>query len=1073
MSSKKKKSKTVSISKKPAGKVSGLSKPTRDGSTMHAKWSIPSTATSSKRNDRWESQAATWTFAQTFRETKYSQTQIVKDAVAKKKAKKIEYTRVAKKGKTDILYTNTATYQSFLRVYNQVLYVTTSAGISYQYNKRTIKKGKVNPKTGKKVKKATKIYDTAKGPATQTGQKTVKCMQIPIKTKAITQRIDFDKYHPLVPYRYLNSVTIAVHGVNKKGSGKAKKSSSYKFSVPRIPVMSDVTFNSDNGGNGVASVNIDATSEGGQHKYRTCYWVTRQDNFTSGYKTAAVLGDKKYTKTDEFTSSTDISGFAAITYDQWIKLTFRAFSQGCAGDSNQATPKSYTIAYPSQAVVKTIDVKPDSEYVWNSETQKFEPSAVDEHNGIVIVNMGFVDTVNHPVDKVELYRLKSKVKTPEEAAAITSGWTKVKEDNGTVTAMQDVIGGTDGAYPPTGVRVWYRLVTTHGPFTRIGPAFEAAALYHGPSTVSFIDVRAVDDGESPTALELTYGFKKDEADGTQVEWSTFKNAIHSNHPPDTYDDIYVVSQEDAKEIMTQYGVSGFNFISQFYITDLEEGAKYYLSGARYTEVEEGRILGDRTFWKDPVTGSVKQVLFGMKPANVALTTPTAVNPDTQFDVSWTFDSSFEQTAYTLYYVNADGATVLRSKQETSDMATVITLDEIERAKYYNTGNGAYEVQLRVEVETTGLSATSENAMTTISQPPDCQISWMNDDMVLAKQPASINYRCTQNGRLLVTIFAEGIDGEVAPDVDYVQYDGDVVWTGVIDVAANVGNDDPATFTFPEELAFHQNGKYTVSAYLRNTETGLESEIREVGFAVDWSHRAEPPSELSTIQSDQDSKAVTITPRRPSNFDEERPDVCDIYRVTPDGSYLVMQSVDFGRTVVDRYAPYSKTANLRYALVTRTKDGDTAYTEIGYGLKGHAIRFEWDVDSETKIPKRVLEVPYNLRMGSTYTKDFERRLHLDGSVTGHWNLGIQRDDNLQTDLIKLSDPEQKELVRHLARYPGAIFVRTPDGCAYQADVQVTQFQTDYDSLVVPVTFAAKEIDLSEAFTALLGSDAQNG
>ena len=1056
----KKKNNNVVPSQKPGGKPSSLGKPTRNGDTFHVGWKTPKTATDKSQKNHWESQMAVWTFTQMFGETKYKAgSNTISDKKAKKLKKNPKYTIIdIKKNAKSTQYTNTANYTTFLKKYNSILYVTTKNSIVYKYDPKKVKRGS---------KKVT-VYKEAKGATTQTGQKTVKCMLIPVKTTAITQKVDFGKYHPYVPYRYLQSAKVSVCGVNRKGTGKALSSSAYKFLAPTKPVLSGVTFGSDDGGNGVASISVDATSEGARQKSRTCYWITREDNFDSRYKSAQNITGKLYATSDKFDVSTDVISFAELTYSQYINLTFRAFSQGCNGDSGQATPARYTIAYPSMAFVNSIDLHYDQALVWDPITKKHVPSN-DRHNGIVVVGVSFVDTKNHPVDKVELWRLKSKADTPERAA-IATGWTKVKSDNGATTAMQDVIGGEDGAYPPTGLHVWYRLVTYHGPFERVGTAREVTELYHGPSKPSFINVRTVDDGSSPTAIELTYGFKQDEADGSQIEWSTFKNAWHSNHVPDTADDLMVLGEDDAKDVLTKYGKTGaeYDFVSQFYVTDLEEGAQYYLAAARFAETDGGRILGTRTFLRDPVDG-IKPTMFAMRPKNVVMYAPTTVRPDTEYAVSWTFESDYEQTAYSLHYVTEDGQQILRSREESSEMATVITLAEIAKARQRNTDTGGYEIHLRVTVETSGLSATSDNASTKIYTPPDCQILWPDNTNVLTAQPMKIKYRATQPGHLILVVSAEGSSGEIAPGVDYVQADGDVVWSGTVDVAANYTDNDPAEFMLPENLEFHDKGHYTLTAYLLSTVSGLSSDVREIGFSVHWARQAMPPSSLSTIESDQDAKAVRIVARKPENFDPERPDVCDIYRVTPDGTYLVKGSVDFGVPVIDRYAPFSKTAILRYVLVTKTRDGDTAYVEIGYGLKGYAIRFEWDVDPETKAPRNMLEVPYNLRIGDSYTKDFERRAHLDGRVTGHWNPGIQRNGSLQTDLIRLSEPEQKELVRHLARYLGPVFVRTPDGCAYLADVQVTAFQNDYDSLVIPVTFDAKEIDLEPAYMAALQSE----
>ena len=88
--------------------------------------------------------------------------------------------------------------------------------------------------------------------------------------------------------------------------------------------------------------------------------------------------------------------------------------------------------------------------------------------------------------------------------------------------------------------------------------------------------------------------------------------------------------------------------------------------------------------------------------------------------------------------------------------------------------------------------------------------------------------------------------------------------------------------------------------------------------------------------------------------------------------------------------------------------------------------------------------------------------MDGTRTGWWNEGVERKATLSTDIVKVGDPEQKERIKALAVYSGPVFVRTPNGCAYTANVDVTNYDTSYDSLVIPVSFSATEIDLTDEF-----------
>lgn len=1061
MGRKKKKSsakKNVTPTKKPVGTVKNLRKPSLSGNTFSTQWSLTAAAKNKKAKNHWTSQYAEWTFDQVIpggsssSGTTSKKKAATKSVAKKKNAKKPSKKSGTKKAAKAKLKTFTGTLKATKKTFSTAA---SKAALS-----TGVKIGSSSTATSQNsALKAlyNSVLNLTKTAATQTGQHYVRWANLSIKTTALSQKVDFAKYHPTVQGHYLTSVSLTIRGKNRKGLGKVRKSAAFVFSVPTTPAIDEVSFNTDD--DGKLKAKITAVSEGAKHRFDTCWWITRQDNIDPAYQNATIVAGKSTFKADDYTPSYDVGDYGAVDYDHWMEFTFRAISRGCRGNSSEATPRRYIVAYPAVCNVKTIDVIRDQPKEWDPVNETWVDRGADEHNGLVIVNVGFSSKDKHPVDTTELWRLKSVARTPEQAA-FASGWEKVTEDNGTVSAMKDTISA---AYPPVGVRVWYRLVTKHGPFERIGTAFEAAELYHGPSKVSFIDARAVDDGEKPTAIELYYGFKTDEADGTQLEWSTLKNAVRSNTPPDTYDDLYVLGTEDAKAIMARYNVTGFNYVSQFFLTGLTEGEKYYLSGLRFAEGDNGRVLGDRTYWRDPGTKAIAPILFGLKPRNVELTVPRAVNPGKDYRVSWSFDSSFEQTAYTLFYVDGDGVNVLRERAVTNEMATTLSQDDILRAAYIDTESGHIGVTLRVLVETSGLKAMSSNATTVISEPPDCQIALPSNISTLTAQPLSFSYKVTQASNLLISVYAEGTSGEYVPGVDYIQAPGDVVWTGVLSVAANADEgDSPVIFKLPQTCEFHDNARYTLSVIAQNPTTGLQSEERTIEFEVNWARKAQAPSTASTISVDPDLRYAYISPRSPENYDSEHPDVCDVYRVTPDGAYLIQSSVKFGATIVDKYVPYSKTADLCYYLCTRTMDGDYEYLPFSYGLPGYMIRFDWGTGDR----QRYLEVPYNLRIGDSYAKDFERRVHLDGTVTGHWNEGVQRDGSLQTDLIKLSEPRQKELVRELARYPGAVFVRTPDGCAYLADVQVSNFQTDYDSLVVPVTFDAKEIDLTPAYMAEL-------
>ena len=62
--------------------------------------------------------------------------------------------------------------------------------------------------------------------------------------------------------------------------------------------------------------------------------------------------------------------------------------------------------------------------------------------------------------------------------------------------------------------------------------------------------------------------------------------------------------------------------------------------------------------------------------------------------------------------------------------------------------------------------------------------------------------------------------------------------------------------------------------------------------------------------------------------------------------------------------------------------------------------------------------------------------MDGKTRGYWNPGVTRKSGLSTDVVTLDDDETARRVRELANYSGPVFMRTPTGDAYQANVDVT-------------------------------------
>ncbi len=395
--------------------------------------------------------------------------------------------------------------------------------------------------------------------------------------------------------------------------------------------------------------------------------------------------------------------------------------------------------------------------------------------------------------------------------------------------------------------------------------------------------------------------------------------------------------------------------------------------------------------------------------------------------------------------------------------------------------------LVVKVWTTGEPATSNVKQIRFSPKPNLRISQVPsilDDQPLRMTLLSDNLNLT----LKISVTAEGASIWM-PDGLKDQLDGEVVYSNYVDGVdwdsleepIKIYGETPPDGSDPEVLAtmLYQYtyefpkmdlldlGRYEINVTGTDKETDLNTDYLQGGtalepatahFTVNWKDKAYPPSKWSYITKTKGKLGVDIHVK--ASPENKETDVCDIYRVTPDGAYLVKQGQAFNTTITDLYAPFSSTAFTRYRLCTRTSNGDVEFIDIGYRLKNTSIRFDWG-DSQDNPPEGIptyLELPYNISLDDSYEKNFETRLHMDGLYQGYWNKGAKRKVSLSTDIIKASDYKLKEAIKALGRYAGPVYVRTPDGSAYAANVTLDTFPNDYDQLTMSIKLTAEEIAL---------------
>lgn len=605
---------------------------------------------------------------------------------------------------------------------------------------------------------------------------------------------------------------------------------------------------------------------------------------------------------------------------------------------------------------------------------------------------------------VTLQRLKdSSTENDKDGAAASQGWDDVASTGGNTDGLTDT---WTNAVSQEGKYTWYRAVAVRDGYTTYGVPVQAKCLNRiDSSTVAGaakID-SLVPGADGKSAVAALSGKEQDD-EGYEVSWSSSKDAWESTDPPDTFE------------------TAGSSLV----IKGLEEGVRYYAKARAYDlDTEGNHVYGKYSAMVDVTPQTT--------PSLVVMSCPDTVARGSAIPITWTYDTEAQQAEWRL--VDASGET--RFSGSGSSCARTVTPEEY---------GDASSLTLHVEMTTGGGWAVSEPRTIQVADAPTCALTAPS---TLTAQPYSFAVASDKGDQVRVSVTALGSTGSGLHG-DREQFAGDTVYSGVTSPTWG-GTPRSATVTLPSGLAFHGGADYMLEAVCIDTPTGLESAPESAGFTVDWAHVAEQP--IGNAEADQDAMAVTVTVDAPASA--ELGDVFDLYRVTMDGERRIAQAQPFGTSITDRLAPFSHDGEgLRYIAVTRTADGDSCVSEdIEYSLYGRALRLDWGGGDS-------VELPWNLRLSDDFSKDSEVRTHVDGTSQAYWNNGVTRKASIDADLARPLDRERQELVRAMLQHVGSVFVRTPDGLAFSADVQPGSIQRTANGSAVPVGLKAVEHDLTD-------------
>ena len=819
-------------------------------------------------------------------------------------------------------------------------------------------------------------------------------------------------FYPITDTK-LTYLTCRVMGENSKGIG-VKAESTFEFKKPRKPTISNPVINTSTG-----EVSATITADAGTDQYErydTRYIVTIED--TSQNKTWQHLNSS--TTDTSKTLSFDPSNYQSLTYDQYIRVTFEAWSRGFAGDSAHVT-KQYTVAFPGKTTIT-------------------DQTAVKSSAGKATFFIETNSTKNHPVDQVRLEYLSNTTYMDANSIPGDASWTSTDiVDDAECTALTMPV---TNLIPDAGKRTWVRVKSYHGieaVLMRYSEPVYVADLETVPATavddsVTIISAVSGEDGKSAVVTMGWNAGGTDDSTGTEVSWSDDKNAWKSTDEPDIYN--FTWSDGALTSGNTTYQDSAV-----LTIKGLDEGIPTYIRARRYLEGDTTSYGG----YSDTAT-----VTPNVAPYSVVLDVPTYVPIGSSIPFAWTYGGGGTQRAWQLLTssgtVIAEGENQMGSYNLSSDRANSLASGGVLTA--------------HVEVATGADFVASETKSIKIVTAPTLSITVGS---TLTAQPVSFTASSNRECSLVVNVSALGADGQT-PDGIRHQSEGETVWSGVIYPVWTLSNSVyGATVTLPSGLDLINPAQYSISVIAVDDSTGLKSTEASGVFSVAWTHQAVAPGDYVTITpsdtvDDDGVRHLTcaLAWNVPTTVDNEpyaaSTDVVDIYRLTGDGATLIGSNFGLEGTATDEYAPFGDSLTLEYRFALRTVNGDIEWSDVEYALDGNMMRFDW--------VGGVLELPYDITLSDSYSKDVTTRKHLDGSTNAYYNQGVTRTGKQSSRMVRLQSQESIELLRQLARYPGNVFVRLPDGCAYEACVEVDDISTS--GVISTFSITTTEAATTQAF-----------
>lgn len=595
--------------------------------------------------------------------------------------------------------------------------------------------------------------------------------------------------------------------------------------------------------------------------------------------------------------------------------------------------------------------------------------------------------------------------------------------------------------------VYLRLKSTKFGYTRYSEIELVPDSYYfwsesgiEPEKTSVVQITNVEPGIDSQSLEVTIGYSNDsQYNACLLSYSKDQRAWLSTNQPETFEMRDSYWKDGTSKSPTHVNSSSIT------VLELDANTDYYLRARRYSTTNDNK----NTRWSEQVKCSTnKDELTGLE---LSANDLVAIGKECSF--AWAFPDELKQVAWCLMDANTnvglvDGSGTSTHKDYVFTTSGVISVYVL---CFFDDGRSMQSEPVEVMVVDAPVLSFEKLPITPLSTLP--QTFTVVSDL----NTASIQ----------VKVLSFGITS-ARPDDDVVQYSGDVIWS-----TQGIGS---VECLIDDGTALWQNGRYQIQAVA--TANGVKSNVLVANFTIAYEGSVEAPLTKNVeFYAGEETYATSLiesigTASRINKLELYPEDVkFDYYRITADGrAFLIAENVwhfnddvssSSSYIIYDYYAPYSTTGKQKYAILAKNSKGQVDFAFYEYENKYEKLRFDWN--------NTYVELPFNLEFSDETDKQFEQQIYLDGTQRGAWGASVIRKASLKTDTVYLKDEEVQKKIRELARYQGAVFVRTPLGQAYTANVEVDEISKTYDSKVMAVSFTCTEIDITSEFMATIIKD----